>query len=103
MMGAIREMARVLKPGGMAIVQVPYRESVPTDEDPDASPEERIRRFGQIDHIRYYGSDFNDRLRNNGFAVSFKRASDILPEDRRTKCNILAADPLWICRPSRQR
>lgn len=97
---AISEMARVLKPGGIAFVQVPYRDSVLTEEDPDASPEERTRRFGQVDHIRYYGTDFNDRLRDNGFDISYRTAADIVPEKRRKRCNILAADPLWICRPS---
>lgn len=97
---AIREMVRVLKPGGIALIQVPYRHSQPTDEDPSAPPEERIRRFGQIDHIRYYGQDFNDRLRDNGFTVKYITASDILSEQRMKRCNVLPGDPLWICRPA---
>ena len=68
---AIREMVRVLKPGGLALVQVPYRATVPTDEDPNASEEERTQRFGQADHVRYYGKDFNDRLRDNGFDSTY--------------------------------
>lgn len=97
---AIREMVRVLKPGGVALVQVPYRASVPTDEDPSASEEERVRRFGQADHVRYYGKDFNDRLRDNGFASTYLTAADVIGPKRRERCNILDADPLWICRPA---
>ena len=97
---AIREMVRVLKPGGLALVQVPYRATVPTDEDPNASEEERTQRFGQVDHVRYYGKDFNDRLRDNGFDSTYLTASDVIGRQRRERCNILDADPLWICRPS---
>lgn len=97
---AIREMSRVMKPGGIAIVQVPYRATVPTDEDINASPEERIERFGQVDHIRYYGFDFIDRLTDNGFDATYLTASDVVGEADRERCNILANDPIWVCRPS---
>lgn len=67
---ALRELHRVLKPGGWGIVQVPIQREV-TDEDPGVvSPEDRLRRFGQADHVRVYGRDFLDRLREAGFAVS---------------------------------
>jgi SAM-dependent methyltransferase len=35
---AMAEIARVLRPGGVAIVQVPHRTGVPTDEDPVGRP-----------------------------------------------------------------
>lgn len=67
---AMAEIARVLKPGGLALVQVPWRSRRETDEDPSAPVEERIRRFGQADHVRYYGRDFEDRLRRGGLDVT---------------------------------
>jgi len=33
-----------------------------TAEDPDATGEERTLLYGQHDHVRYYGRDFEDRL-----------------------------------------
>jgi SAM-dependent methyltransferase len=67
---ALRELHRLLRPGGWAIVQVPLMLET-TDEDPDLTdPAERLRRFGQADHVRIYGRDFLDRFAGAGFAVT---------------------------------
>jgi SAM-dependent methyltransferase len=66
---AMRELYRVMAPGGWALLLVPFRPDRPTDEDPGAGAEERIRRFGQHDHVRLYGRDYPDRLRAAGFAI----------------------------------
>jgi SAM-dependent methyltransferase len=63
---ALSELRRILAPGGTAFVQVPWRPDRVTDEDPTATVEERVRRFGQHDHVRYYGRDFEDRVRAAG-------------------------------------
>lgn len=62
---AMRELRRVLAPGGTALISVPIRNATFTLENlPNANP---IRDYGQIDHVRYYGTDFYDRLREAGF------------------------------------
>ena len=69
---AMRELRRVLRPGGFAILDVPIdytRKN--TYEDPAiASPEERTRAYWQHDHVRLYGMDFPERLAEAGFLVS---------------------------------
>lgn len=66
---ALSELYRVMKPGGWGIFQVPQdlkRET--TFEDPSITdPEQRRRLFGQYDHVRVYGHDYFDLLRQAGF------------------------------------
>jgi SAM-dependent methyltransferase len=68
---AMREMYRVLKPGGMAIFQVPLENNRATTFEDDSITDrgERARIFGQYDHVRIYGMDYFDRLRLIGFEV----------------------------------
>lgn len=76
---AMAEIARVLARGGIGLVAVPLRHGK-TDEDPQASPEERVRRFGQADHVRYYGDDFDDRLRAAGLQTLSFTTEELLPD-----------------------
>ena len=78
--GAARELARVLAPGGLALVQVPVEPTLPqTYEDFSIeTPEGRERAFGQSDHVRIYGPDVEDRLRAGGLAVTLVPYADEL-------------------------
>jgi SAM-dependent methyltransferase len=69
---AMAELHRVLRPDGVAILQVPLSEKLTsTIEDPAIDcPEEQERRFGQRDHVRIYGPDYMTRLREAGFHVA---------------------------------
>ena len=74
---ALREMYRVLAPGGVALLQVPI-EGEETFEDPTVTtPEQRLAAFHQEDHVRQYGADFVGRVRAAGFEVETKRAGDL--------------------------
>ena len=68
---AMRELFRVLKPGGWGILQVPI--SLQLDETyEDSSITDEARRaevFGQEDHVRIYALDYVERLKSVGFEV----------------------------------
>lgn len=68
---AMRELYRVLKPGGWGILQVPISLSLDkTYEDFSVTdPTERGIKFGQSDHVRIYAMDYIERLKASGFEV----------------------------------
>ncbi len=68
---AMQELFRVLKPGGMAILQIPQDLSRTTTfaDDSITDQKERAEIFGQYDHVRIYGRDYFDKLRSIGFTV----------------------------------
>lgn len=72
---AMRELHRVMRPGGWGILQVPMSLALAqTLEDPNVTtPAERERVFGQSDHVRLYAGDYVERLESCGFDVTTYR------------------------------
>ena len=68
---AMQELYRVLKPGGMAVLQIPQdlNREVTFEDDSITDRTERAKIFGQYDHVRVYGRDYFDKLRAIGFKV----------------------------------
>ena len=68
---AMQELFRVLKPGGMAILQIPQdlKRLVTFTDNFVTDQKERAKIFGQYDHVRIYGRDYFDKLRSIGFKV----------------------------------
>jgi SAM-dependent methyltransferase len=78
---AMRELRRVLEPGGTAILQVPIAGVPLTEEDPSVQdPRERERRYGRHDHVRLYGQDYVERLSECGFRVKRLRLAARYPQ-----------------------
>lgn len=67
----LREIHRVLRTGGRMAISVPLVEGWPeTYEDPSiTSAKDRTYYYGQPDHVRIFGRDFRDRVRNAGFSL----------------------------------
>lgn len=76
---AMSEFRRVLKPDGIAIIQVPYNSDQKiTDEEKESehlTPQQRKQRFGQFDHVKTYGLDFFDRMSNCNLPVTLIKMS----------------------------
>lgn len=68
---ALAEIHRVLQPGGIALIMVPVIEGWLQTYEPASvqTPQERKRHFGQSDHLRFYGADVRQRIRNAGFEL----------------------------------
>jgi SAM-dependent methyltransferase len=64
---AMLEIRRVLKPTGLALLEVPLEGNETDERYMRASPRERAERYGQADHVRLYGAaDFRRRLSTAG-------------------------------------
>jgi len=80
---AMRELHRILVPGGWTILQVPIALALEhTLEDENAKTDQRrIELFGQRDHVRLYSQDdYVQRLNTSGFDVMiehFAKSLDI--------------------------
>lgn len=96
---AMRELRRTLAPDGWAILEVPIDEARErTYEDwTITAPAERVRAFGQRDHVRWYGRDYPDRLREAGFDVVEDRLAASLEESERARLGI-ELQSLHLCR-----
>ena len=99
---AMSEIARVLSPRGLALIEVPIKMGCATDEDPSATPEERVRRFGQRDHVRWYGDDFDDRLSAAGLS-SVRVTPPALVGDAAVEWfRLMPHEMVWVARPGRE-
>jgi len=69
---AMSELYRIMKSGGWGIFQVPIDHTLEkTYEDFSiTTPEGRLKAFGQSDHVRWYGTDYKNRLEKAGFKVT---------------------------------
>jgi SAM-dependent methyltransferase len=96
---AMREMRRVLRPGGSALIMGPVDYDRPqTYEDPTiVNPRARVAAFGQSDHVRLYGADFDQRLRAAGFEVDANRYAEQLPSDEVVRHGLDRHEIIYVC------
>lgn len=98
---AMRELLRVTKPGGWAVLQVPIGIKLDhTIEDIECHDEaERLARFGQIDHFRVYAKeDYVARLRKAGWQVEVvDLISEISEEDLR-RLSLNKDEKIFFCK-----
>jgi predicted SAM-dependent methyltransferase len=97
---AMRELQRVLKPGGWVIVMVPLDiNRTRTYENASiTAPADREREFWQFDHVRLYAPDIADRLDAAGFEVTTERVARELGRAAAERHRLLESDYLFLCR-----
>jgi SAM-dependent methyltransferase len=95
---AMREFCRVLKTEGWAILNVPITREK-TFEDPSiVDPKLRLKAFGQEDHVRCYGQDYVERLRDSGFNVEIIKVDDLANSDEAVKMGLTrASGEIYYC------
>jgi ubiquinone/menaquinone biosynthesis C-methylase UbiE len=75
---AMRELCRVLKPSGWAAIMVPLRDEKTFEDSSITDSTERKRIFGEADHVRRYGLDIEEKLKEAGFSVTVLQLPDVV-------------------------
>ena len=64
------------------------------------SPRERLKAFGQSDHVRVCGEDYWKRLQAAGFVVEQNRFAETLGEEKTQFYRVGGAEIIYVCRKS---
>lgn len=96
---AMRELRRVLKPDGWAVLLVPIVGDI-TYEDPSITDRAgRLKAFGLEEHVRQYGRDYVGRLRESGFTVEVTEVADLYDRQQTIRMGIggAAVGEIYYC------
>lgn len=96
---ATKEIYRVLKSGGWAILQVPLDTGLETTyEDLSITdPKKREKHFGQYDHVRLYGRDYAQRLEKSGLKVTADDFVQSFDKAEREKYRFDENEMIYFC------
>ena len=97
---AIKEIYRVLKIGGFAILQVPIdmNKKLTFEDSSITEKEERKKIFGQYDHVRIYGQDYFNRLEKSGFNVEKNFYCNNFSDEEIRKYSLNKNEIIPVCR-----
>lgn len=95
----MKELYRVLKPGGWAIIQSPmdYNRAQTYEDASITSPAEREKAFLQSDHLRLYGMDYHERLEKAGFKVTIDRFVQEIDAHKRVRYALPEQEIIYFC------
>lgn len=95
---ALREVGRVLRRGGHAIMQTPYAARLPTTLELECirSTSSRLALYGQEDHVRLYGTDLIRRIEAHGLSSQMKNHSDLLSDIDPIRHGVNPREPLFL-------
>jgi hypothetical protein len=96
---AMKELVRVLKPDGWAILQVPIdmTREVTYEDFSIVTPAEREKAFGQPNHVRIYGRDYRERLKKAGFCVKVDDLTGTLSQAEVKRFGLIEAEDIYFC------
>jgi SAM-dependent methyltransferase len=97
---AMRELHRVVAPGGWVLVMVPIDHGRDrTYEDPAVvTPQERVEAYWQADHVRLYARDIAGRLERAGFEVARATPAAEAGPRAAARHGLLVEEDVFLCR-----
>jgi predicted SAM-dependent methyltransferase len=98
---ALIEFFRVLKKQGKLLITVPIYDNNTFEDFKINTPKERLKYFGQKDHVRKYGLDIINRIKKCGFYVKLIAPKDILLNDEIKKYALDNSEKIFYCRKNK--
>jgi len=95
---AFSEILRVLRSGGTAILQVPYSNLLEQTYENSSmtTVSQRKEHFGQFDHVRLYGTDYPQKLKDIGFYVNLFDPNLVLEAEEISKLSLFSGEKLFV-------
>ena len=96
----LREIQRVIRPGGIAILQTPFSPILHKSfEDPGINePLQRLHAYGQEDHVRLFGGDIEALVCAAGFESRMGRHEELLTHIDARRHGVNQQEPLFLFR-----
>jgi len=95
----MRELYRIMKPGGWGIFQVPLDTNRETTlEDPSITSEaDREKFYWQKDHVRLFGLDYKDKLAAAGFKVTVDDFVNTITPELQDRYRLPKGEMIYVC------
>jgi SAM-dependent methyltransferase len=96
----MRELYRIMKPGGWGVFQVPLDTNRETTlEDPNIVTEaDREKYYWQKDHVRLFGLDYKDKLADAGFEVQVDDFVNTISPELQERYRLPKGEMIYLCR-----
>lgn len=96
----MRELYRIMKPGGWGIFQVPLdtNRSKTLEDENILTEEDREKYYWQKDHLRLFGLDYKDKLAEAGFEVTVDDFIKTLKPELVERYQLPAGEKIYLCR-----
>jgi len=97
---AIKEIHRVMKKDGFAILQVPFYYPIPDKTIENkliTSKKEREKIYGQSDHLRKYGKDYDKRILSQELKVKKSNFIDSFSKEEKKYYGLQEKEVIYFC------
>jgi len=94
----VEELRRILRIGGLAILQTPFssRLQVTWSDDGIDDDAARLQAYGQEDHVRLFGADIVSRFSESGLTSRVQSHEELLPDIDAGMFGVNREEPLFL-------